>query len=99
MLVQSLSHDPEYLEMVRASGIVSLMVIPLPVRGQGRGAITLAFAESPRLFGPRDMRFAQELGRGAPAPRSRTRSRTAACKAASKRLTACTGSRRPSPAR
>jgi len=67
MLLQSLSHDPEYLEMVRASGILSLMVIPLPVRGQGRGAITLAFAESRRLFGPRDVRFAQELARRASA--------------------------------
>jgi signal transduction histidine kinase/ActR/RegA family two-component response regulator len=67
MLVQFLSHDPEYLELVRASGIISLMVIPLPVRGQGRGAITLAFAESRRLFGPGDVRFAQELARRASA--------------------------------
>jgi PAS domain S-box-containing protein len=67
MLAQSLSHDPEYLAMVRASAVFSIMVIPLPIRGQNRGAITFAFAESRRQFGPADVRFAQELARRASA--------------------------------
>ncbi len=67
MLLQSLQHDPEYLAMVRASAIFSLMIIPLPIRGQNRGAITFAFAESRRQFGPQDVRFAEELARRASA--------------------------------
>lgn len=67
MLVASLGSDPEYLAMVREAGLRSLMVIPLPRETRSPGAITFAFSESRRQFGPKDVAFAQELARRAAA--------------------------------
>ncbi len=65
MLVAA-AHDETHLELVRAIGLRSAMVVPLRVRGRGLGSLTLVNAESDQLFGPADLAFAQALaGRAA----------------------------------
>jgi PAS domain S-box-containing protein len=57
--------DPEQRRMLGELGIRSAMIVPLEARGRALGAITFAFAESGRTFGPEDLELAQELARRA----------------------------------
>lgn len=60
MLVEA-AEDSTHLELIRALGIVSMMVVPLAVRGRSLGAITLVAAESGQHFDAEDLAFAQDL--------------------------------------
>lgn len=55
----------EHREILRRLGLKSFMVVPLSARGRTLGAITLASAESGRLYGPDDLVMAEELARRA----------------------------------
>jgi signal transduction histidine kinase/DNA-binding response OmpR family regulator len=61
------SRDAEHLQILRALGPVSYMVIPLVARGHTVGAISFAAAESARQYGPGDLTLAEDLGRRASA--------------------------------
>jgi PAS domain S-box-containing protein len=64
MLVAAIA-DPEQLSLVRSLGLRSLVAAPLTARGRAVGVITLASAESGRVFGADDVQLAEELGRRA----------------------------------
>ncbi|HEX2061103.1 MAG TPA: ATP-binding protein [Thermoanaerobaculia bacterium] len=55
--------EPEIIETFAALGFASYMSVPLPVRGQCLGAITLVSSE--RAFDTADLELATELGRRA----------------------------------
>ncbi|MGZ6695328.1 MAG: GAF domain-containing SpoIIE family protein phosphatase [Solirubrobacteraceae bacterium] len=57
--------DPEQLELVRRLGLRSYVAAPLTARGRAFGTITLASAESGRLFEQADVQLAEELARRA----------------------------------
>ena len=57
--------DLEQLELARALGLRSAMIVPLIARGRAMGAITFASAESGRRFGTADLEFAEDLARRA----------------------------------
>ena len=58
------ARDAEHLEMLRATGMASLMTVPLVAGGQTVGALTLARTD-PRPFDDADRELAEELGRRA----------------------------------
>jgi GAF domain-containing protein len=60
-LLAEAAEDETHLELIRALGIVSAMVVPLVVRGRALGAITLIAAESGQHFAAEDLAFAQDL--------------------------------------
>ena len=55
----------EQQEIARNLGLSSVMIVPLEVRGQMLGAMTLAYAESGRHYEEPDLRMAESLGRRA----------------------------------
>ena len=55
----------EQQEIARNLNLSSVMVVPLEVRGQILGAMTLAYAESGRHYEEPDLRMAESLGRRA----------------------------------
>ena len=59
------AHDEEHLELLRALGPKSSLVVPLRTRDHIFGAISLTTSESDRRFGPRDLSLATELARRA----------------------------------
>jgi serine phosphatase RsbU (regulator of sigma subunit) len=64
MLARAIT-DPEQLAMIRALGLRSVIIAPLVARRRTFGTLTLASAESGRLFGDDDVRLAEELARRA----------------------------------
>jgi PAS domain S-box-containing protein len=61
MLVAGAIND-EHLDLLRALGFRSALVVPLRARGRILGVMTLVTAESLRRFDQSDLEFAQELG-------------------------------------
>jgi PAS domain S-box-containing protein len=61
MLVAAVGDDPERLELVRRLGLRSAIIAPLTARGRVFGTITIASAESGRLFEDVDVQLAEEL--------------------------------------
>lgn len=61
MLVAA-ARDPEHLELIRALGMVSVMIVPMRVRERVLGIITFVSAEAGRRFTERDLRVAEDLG-------------------------------------
>jgi serine phosphatase RsbU (regulator of sigma subunit) len=59
------ARDPEHLEMLRAVGLASVMIVPLRVGDQTLGALTLARSDPIRKFGAADLELAEELARRA----------------------------------
>jgi PAS domain S-box-containing protein len=57
--------DPEQLAMVRRLQLRSIIIAPLSARRRTFGTLTLAMAESGRLFGEDDVQLAEELARRA----------------------------------
>ncbi|UGS35610.1 SpoIIE family protein phosphatase [Capillimicrobium parvum] len=57
--------DDEHLEMLRAVGLGSLVMVPLAVGDQTLGALTLARTDPLRRFSAADVELAEELGRRA----------------------------------
>jgi PAS domain S-box-containing protein len=53
--------DERELEILRSLGLRSNILVPVVVRGKTIGVLTLASAESGRVYGERDLRLAQEL--------------------------------------
>jgi PAS domain S-box-containing protein len=53
--------DPEQLELVRRLGLRSVIIAALKARGRTFGTLTLASAESGRLFEAADVQLAEEL--------------------------------------
>jgi len=57
--------DPDELDLVRRLRLRSLIIAPLRARGRAFGSLTLANAESRRLFDDDDVQLAEELARRA----------------------------------
>ncbi len=57
------ARDPQHLEMVRELGLRSWMAVPIVVHQRVLGVIEFASSESGRLFEPRDLAVAEEIGR------------------------------------
>lgn len=64
MLVES-AHDDEMLSLLRRLGFKSAMCVPINVRGQTLGVMTLISAENARLYSTEDLLVAEELARRA----------------------------------
>jgi PAS domain S-box-containing protein len=64
MLVAGLP-DPDHLALVRRLGLRSVIIAPMTAGGRTSGTLTLASAESGRLFEPADVQLAEELARRA----------------------------------
>ncbi len=55
------AHDAEHLEMLRAAGVKSCIVVPVTVQDEVDCTITLVTAESNRHYSKRDVRIAEQL--------------------------------------
>ncbi len=65
-LLAGYAADPGHLRLLRELGIRSVLVVPLAVRGEPLGALTLVHAGSGRRFAERDLELARDLaGRAA----------------------------------
>jgi PAS domain S-box-containing protein len=60
MLVEG-ARDAEHLEILRAMGLESAVIVPLKVSGRTIGVLSLATAESGRRYDEDELRFAMEL--------------------------------------
>ncbi len=60
-----LAEDPDHLEMIRRLGLSSYIIVPLAARGHTIGAISLALAESGRVYDEQDLVLDEELARRA----------------------------------
>jgi GAF domain-containing protein len=54
-------HDSTYLELLRELGMISYMIVPLLVRGQALGVISLINGVSGRHYRPEDLALAKDL--------------------------------------
>jgi signal transduction histidine kinase/ActR/RegA family two-component response regulator len=61
----AIAEDPEHLEVARALGYTSYLVVPLVARGRTVGAISLVSAGSGRQYGAQDVPFVEDLARRA----------------------------------
>ena len=61
MIAASALGDAERIAMIRSLRLRSYMVVPLMAQGRLFGALTLATAESGRVYTDEDLRFAQEV--------------------------------------
>lgn len=59
--LESLSEDPEHLEAMRHLGPESLVILPLRARGRSLGTLSLAYADSGRVFDENDVPVLQNL--------------------------------------
>ena len=64
-MLASLAQSPEHLALLRQIGSRSWIIVPLRVQSTTFGAITLAWSESPRRYGPADLLLVEELARRA----------------------------------
>ncbi len=60
-LLVAAAADAQQLDLLRAVGLRSLLIVPLKIRGQTIGALTLVSAESGRTFDDDDVRFAEQI--------------------------------------
>lgn len=63
--LEGLAQSPEHLALLRQIGSRSWIIVPLRVQSATFGAITLAWSESPRRYGPADLLLVEELARRA----------------------------------
>ena len=61
MLRDRMAHDEVHASLLRATGIRSIMVVPLTVRGRTFGAMTFAAAESGRRYSASNFRLAETV--------------------------------------
>lgn len=61
-LIVAAAQDETHLEILRALGMRSLMIVPITARGRTFGVITYASAESGRRYETADLVIAQSLG-------------------------------------
>ncbi len=64
-LLEASVDDPEYLAMLRAVGLRSVIIVPLVAGGRTFGALSLVAAESGRRYDEADLQLASELARRA----------------------------------
>jgi PAS domain S-box-containing protein len=64
-LLEAAARDELHLDLIRELGLRSYICVPLAVREDVVGAITLVASESGRRFGDADLRVAEELARRA----------------------------------
>ncbi len=64
-MIEQAARDAEHLQLLRALGMRSAMLVPLRARGQTLGVMTLVFAESGKLFSQDDLDFASAVARRA----------------------------------
>ncbi len=60
-ILESLAQGPEHLELLRAMGPVSMMALPLTIRGQLLGALVLVSTNVCRAYAPADLRLGEAL--------------------------------------
>ena len=60
-ILEAAARDPEHLEIIRALGLRSWIVVPILAGEQVLGAISMVAAESGRRFGSDDLAFAENL--------------------------------------
>ncbi|HEX3528021.1 MAG TPA: ATP-binding protein [Thermoanaerobaculia bacterium] len=60
-MAQAVALDAEIVTIYRRLEAGSFMVLPLAARGQTRGVMLLATAESGRIFGPEDLTLGEEI--------------------------------------
>lgn len=60
-LLESLAQGPEHLELLRAIGPVSMMALPLSIRGQLLGALVLVSTNVCRAYSPADLPLGEAL--------------------------------------
>ncbi len=66
-VLERIARSPEHLALLRRLAPRSLIVVPLRVQSAVFGTITLAWSESPRRYGPSDLKLVEELARRAAA--------------------------------
>jgi PAS domain S-box-containing protein len=59
--LMSLARDPEHLQMLRALSLTSAIIVPLIVREQTLGVMSLFSTQPRRRYGPADLTMAQAL--------------------------------------
>jgi PAS domain S-box-containing protein len=64
-VVRSMAQDERHLEVLRALGVESAMVVPMVVRGRTLGAITFVASEGRGPFSENDLELAEEIARRA----------------------------------
>ncbi len=64
-MIRKSASTPEQVELALSLGLRSGMIVPLKVRERVFGAITFAWAESERRYGPEDLSTAEDLARRA----------------------------------
>ena len=60
--LRAAAHNPAHLELVLQIGVRSAASVPMTVRGQRLGVMTLSTAESGRTLGPEHLEVLEELG-------------------------------------
>jgi PAS domain S-box-containing protein len=60
-MLTAAAQDEEHLEMMRSLGLRSALIVPLRIRERVLGTITLASAESGRIYGDAELSLASEL--------------------------------------
>jgi len=63
--LQDIARDPEHLEILRALGIVSYMMVPLVARGRPLGVISFVSSVPERRYAAPDLTFADDVARRA----------------------------------
>jgi PAS domain S-box-containing protein len=59
--LEAMAQGPEHLQALLAMGLTSFMAVPLLMRGQPLGILMLGSSTPDRLFGPEDLRLAENL--------------------------------------
>jgi len=60
-MLRASARDDEHLEVIRALGVSSAMVVPLRARGRTFGAVTFISTDPARAYGPEDLSLAETL--------------------------------------
>ena len=64
-MLQLWARDQEHLDVMRAIGIASMVIVPLEARGRTTGALSIISSQSDRQYGRDDLSLATELARRA----------------------------------
>ena len=59
--VESFAQGPEHLQALLATGVMSLIAVPLVMRGQPLGVLVFGSSTPSRVYGPGDLRLAEAL--------------------------------------
>jgi PAS domain S-box-containing protein len=59
--LESIAQGPEHLQMLKATGVISLMAVPLEMRGQTLGVLVFGSSTPSHVYGQDDLRLAKAL--------------------------------------